>query len=918
MIAKRISPMQQHYAPLFVAVADGAAVVASSRRLARTLQLGYGQWCLDRGQVVWPTPRIVTSDGWFGGLWSVSAELNVCGLETALPRRCLSAHQERALWERAIADSVPDDHFLNIAAAADLAMDAWRLAQQWNLLPSRWRGDVSEDCRAFAAWAQRFELRLRSADAVTPAQLPTLLTSQIAQLRAHLPSQVMWAGFDVMPPQWGTFAAALSQQGVSSTCYVPPLSEGTALRVSYLDSRAELYAAARWARAQLERDDQAAVAVVVVDVEQRRHDVMRIFTDVLAPQDAVAEHPGANVFNVSLGTPLLDAPMTNDAVALLEAVAGPMPSATFGRLLLSPYCGAQINEGAELALRAEWDRCLRERGEEQVTLAQASALLPSNVPTPAFAAEVAALAAMSVMPHVVKPWREWIEFIDATLTQAAWPGPRPQSSADKQLHAAWIEVLEALAEFEAVLPAPRFSEVVAQLRRLAAEHMFQPESPPAPVQIVGSAQAAGLYFDALWVAGCHDEALPPPPRTSPLLPLALQRAAGVPNASSTEVLKRTTLQIDAWRAAAAHVVFSHACAESDRELQLSPLLRDVVATTHDALARSNAPLWTERLRAELRTEQRSTNSPPLPVTTTRWSGGVSLFQDQSACPFRAFARQRLGARPLRPYRNGWEAHERGSIVHHALAHVWAEFTDSRQLQSVSDAELQHCVERAAGRAVREAALQRPLWFNAVFADLEVRRLARGLFVWLRAEQAREPFCVEELERGYTMTVGPVTVDGRIDRVDRLPDGSHVVLDYKTGKTEVKHWFTPRLQEPQLPLYAVAAVNDVSALAYVEVNARGLKFNGIAADGAWAPGIKPFGATKFSYGGTRSWAEQLREWQQHLTALAQEFADGRHEVAPRDGLETCRYCDQHVLCRIYEQNVHEAVEEEESSEDENDE
>ena len=917
MIAKRTSPMQRQYASLFADVADGAAVVAASRRLARALQLGYAQWCMDRGHVVWSTPRIVTADGWFGGLWNVSAELNLCGLETSLPRRCLSAHQERALWERVIADCVPDDHFLNIAAAADLAMDAWRLAQQWNLLPSHWRGDVSEDCRAFAEWAQRFEQRLDAADSVTQVQLPNLLTAQLSQLRAHLPSRVMWAGFDVMPSQWNTFAAALQQHGVSSTRYASPPSESTAVRVSFPDSRAELYAAARWARAQLERDDQATVAVVVVDVEQRRHDVMRIFTDVLAPQDATVEHPGANVFNVSLGTPLLDAPMIQDAVALLEGMMGPISSATFGRLLLSPYCGTQANEGAELGMRAEWDRCLRERGEEQVKLAQASALLPSNEPAPAFAAQVEALAALSVMPSTVKPWRQWIEFIDAVLTQAGWPGPRQRSSADMQLHAAWIEVLEALAEFEAVLPAPRFSEVVAQLRRLAADHMFQPESPPAPVQIVGSAQAAGLYFDALWVAGCHDEALPPPPRTSPLLPLALQRAAGVPHASSATVLARTQVQIDAWRAAAAHVIFSHAYAESDRELQLSPLLRDVIATTHDALDCSSAPLWAEHIRTELRTEPRPSSSLPLPVTTARWSGGVSLFQDQSACPFRAFARQRLGARPIRAYRNGWEGHERGSIVHSALAHVWAEFPDSRQLQGVSDAELQRSVERAARRAVRAAAQQRPLWFNSLFTDLEVRRLARGLFVWLRTEQAREPFCVEEIERGYTMTIGPVTVDGRIDRVDRLSDGSHVVLDYKTGKTDVKHWFTPRLQEPQLPLYAVAAVNDVSALAYVEVNARGLKFNGLAADVAWAQGIKPFGATKFSYGGTRSWAEQLHEWQQHLTALAQEFADGRHEVAPRDGLDTCRYCDQHVLCRIYEQNVHETVEDE-SSEDESDE
>jgi RecB family exonuclease len=43
--------------------------------------------------------------------------------------------------------------------------------------------------------------------------------------------------------------------------------------------------------------------------------------------------------------------------------------------------------------------------------------------------------------------------------------------------------------------------------------------------------------------------------------------------------------------------------------------------------------------------------------------------------------------------------------------------------------------------------------------------------------------VVAVEHRFDVEVGPHRVTGAIDRVDRLPDGTLRVLDYKTGKTE---------------------------------------------------------------------------------------------------------------------------------------
>ena len=57
------------------------------------------------------------------------------------------------------------------------------------------------------------------------------------------------------------------------------------------------------------------------------------------------------------------------------------------------------------------------------------------------------------------------------------------------------------------------------------------------------------------------------------------------------------------------------------------------------------------------------------------------------------------------------------------------------------------------------------------------------------------------EQSFEIRVGPTTVVGRIDRIDRRPDGSVAIVDYKTGKARDQENADESLQ---LSLYAIAA------------------------------------------------------------------------------------------------------------------
>ena len=111
-----------------------------------------------------------------------------------------------------------------------------------------------------------------------------------------------------------------------------------------------------------------------------------------------------------------------------------------------------------------------------------------------------------------------------------------------------------------------------------------------------------------------------------------------------------------------------------------------------------------------------------------------------------------------------------------------------------------------GRTLEELhALLAGGWRRGGFGDSEQERQLRG-----KAEAAlgryharleAEPVEPVWFERSFSFRMGPHTLRGRVDRVDRLPGGDHELIDYKTGRPRTA---AALRDDVQLSLYAVAA------------------------------------------------------------------------------------------------------------------
>lgn len=297
------------------------------------------------------------------------------------------------------------------------------------------------------------------------------------------------------------------------------------------------------------------------------------------------------------------------------------------------------------------------------------------------------------------------------------------------------------------------------------------------------------------------------------------------------------------------------------------------------------------------------------------AGGSTVLTAQSQCAFKAFATARLGAEGWKAASSGLTPAQRGQLLHAVLHSVWSDpergIRNWNQLQSLG-ADLQMRVEEHVGRVLEEempagAREQMP----ARYLELEKQRLTRVVTEWLEFERKRVTFEVEETEVDALVSVEGLSLKLRLDRVDRLIDGSLLVIDYKTGSVTPRAWDLPRPDDVQLPLYAGFAMprdQELGGLVFARVRAGDMCMAGKVADAQETLNHDLKGNCGLVKEALT--LEQRSAWEQAIEKLARDFIAGRADVDPRDAPETCESCGLYTLCRVRERDDQREAEEEE--------
>jgi ATP-dependent helicase/nuclease subunit B len=319
------------------------------------------------------------------------------------------------------------------------------------------------------------------------------------------------------------------------------------------------------------------------------------------------------------------------------------------------------------------------------------------------------------------------------------------------------------------------------------------------LQILGPLEARLIAVDVAILGGLNEGTWPPEATADPWMSRPMRREFGLPAPE-----RRVGLAAHDFVQAcgAATVILTRAERVEGAPTVPSRWLQRLDAVLHAAGLESRLDrrpelhFWQTRLdhQAPMPAAGPPAPRPPRAARPRRLS--VTEVETWRRDPYVIYARRILKLRKLEPLDADPGAADRGTIIHQALD----DFVRAFPNQLPADA-LEQLID--IGRVRFGALLSRP----AIWAFWWPRFTAiAGWVVKLEAERRRTIAPLVAEARGsleLAANGGAFTLTARVDRIDRLPDGSLAIIDYKTGAV-------PKLNDvcdgyaPQLPLEAVIA------------------------------------------------------------------------------------------------------------------
>lgn len=333
---------------------------------------------------------------------------------------------------------------------------------------------------------------------------------------------------------------------------------------------------------------------------------------------------------------------------------------------------------------------------------------------------------------------------------------------------------------------------------------FTPVHPPeAQVILLPLSQLLGRTPQAVVLPGCDELHLPVSPEPAGLWTPAQRELLGLPS--------RETLAADQ-RAAWQHALcFPHLDvlwreSEGGERLMPSGFVQELLLQFSLVLAPDPRE---PRLLAVQPTPHPMPTGEALPVQRL----SASAYEDLRRCPYRFFALRQLRLQEADELDTELGKRDFGNWLHTLLK----AFHEALQQAPTSELPARRALmDVAAAQAARELALS-----DSEFLPFAASwpRVREGYLDWLAGHEA-EGAVFEAAEVAKEVPLGSLTLIGKIDRIDRLADGSTLVMDYKTeNRTTTAERLKQPQEDTQLAFYAGLLEDDTLAAAYVNLGEK---------------------------------------------------------------------------------------------------
>ncbi|MGR8948367.1 MAG: PD-(D/E)XK nuclease family protein [Gammaproteobacteria bacterium] len=857
---------------IIAALTAGKTVLTPNSVIADLIKQRHTLQMKGSGASAWPSAKVLPWRTWLSEFYE-QTQIDAPGL--------LSQEQALLLWEQVVGEE-PDIALQQVSQFTRLAADAWASMHLWQLDFAKVDSNLATyEVRLFLKWQQKFAARCEELQLIDAYQAATNLLCYFRDAPPPHDSgahQRLLVGYATLPPLLKSFEPlcweVMQIQGADAEHSAALFGDHSLL--SFDDSTLEFEAAIAWAVAHKSASPNKAVAIALSNPSLMQDAVREGLRRYRYQCDDEDKQQIANETNLSSHESLGNTKIVQSAMRVLSL--GPQISCGEATaILLDPYIGSWSEERAQ---RATLDREIRAEVRELsfstsyfISLAQRESYQLSGF----HERFVTLLEEREALPHQ-QSLINWQTHFERELALFDWPASDLLFEHEHAAHDAWLGALDALVSLSPFTGLCSRRHALHRLNSLIQQRSFNQGVALHGIRVMSFEQAALFGADAVAWCGLGQNQWPLPTPMNPLLPFALQRNSGMAGVNP---------RLDAEAAVGEFIQavktipnnrFSFTAFVEDVENVPVRLFTNVV--TDNELAAASGE---QRLALEFDELEDAYGLALAPES--RLPSAVKFFADQAACPFRAYAEHRLGSETIDEPAIGLDARRRGELVHLAIAALWIEIRSHARLQEMNEPQLEKLIDAVVNASVeqcRRESRQLPQYWA-----LEAERLKRLLIEWLGTERERSAFEVVATEKKLSAKVANFYFNVRIDRIDRLEDGTLAIIDFKTGDDKRRSWEWPRLEQPQLPIYATnLKEGEVSAIAYAKLR---------SGESEWVD--LPKGAlTKGNH--DEAWQEKITAWRHDLFATAEQMENGFAQVDPKRS-DSCRYCKQRTFCRIGE-------------------
>lgn len=348
------------------------------------------------------------------------------------------------------------------------------------------------------------------------------------------------------------------------------------------------------------------------------------------------------------------------------------------------------------------------------------------------------------------------------------------------------------------------SEFVAWVSQTLESKSFSP-SPTAAAQvfILPLSQLLGRPMSAIVLPGCDEVTLPGSPELSGMWTPAQRELLGLPGREQLAVVVAAS-----WRHAlsfpAVDVLWRQS--EAGERVMPSSFVQALRLAQTVALTPNPCPMRALRSQPCLQAQARGDR-----VGVQRLS--ATAYEDLRRCPYRFFALRQLRLQAQDELDSELDKRDFGNWLHHVLKlfHV-----NLQAIGNIDEAARESLLNAAAQQATRDLALSDSEFLPFAAAWPRVRA---GYLAWLVAHQTSGAI-FQEAESSRETRLGRWTLIGKIDRIDRLADGSALVIDYKTEPpSSTAQRLRAALEDTQLAFYAALLSDDTLAAGYLNLGEK---------------------------------------------------------------------------------------------------